>query len=108
MTAVDILRAAAARLREREAATLPGPWWYDAENGIIDSRDSEDTNSGFAYDVAEQDASWIVMMSPQLAAPLAAWLGDVAADMVAEQRSVPDSAQQAYAVEVAQLIMEAD
>lgn len=77
----DLLRRAAAMLRETAAPATPGPWVsLDKGDRIIHSAEPFD----YEYVVDEpmsneHNAAWIALMHPGLAEPLAAWL-DFAAE----------------------------
>jgi hypothetical protein len=88
----DILRRAAAKLRETAAPTTPAPWadYSTADDGawprllVGAVRDGDDPQS--APDVikvhesvpedvvSREDLAWIALTSPAIAEPLAAWL----------------------------------
>lgn len=84
MTPVEELRAAAAKLRQMAANASPGPWSAGSEadgtfyhrygergwlvTGPAGSPEMEDSETGKA------DASWIALMGPKAAGPIAALL----------------------------------
>lgn len=84
MSAVNELRAAAAKLREaKEQTSSLGPW----RNHQM-SVHAEDRPIAMAYQ-CYADAAWIALMHPGLAEPLAAWLEE-AAETVASHQAQPD------------------
>jgi hypothetical protein len=80
MTA-DLLRRAAAKLREHAAATT-----FGAEGWVVDLKDSEVTTNDGGMMIADTmelaggrpDASYIALMHPPVALALADWLDDAA------------------------------
>lgn len=99
----DLLRAAAARLRDTAAKATPGPWAASehVEHGF---RVATADEAGWvawtgAYDdepdESRGDAAWIALASPLLAEPLAAWLDQAVkgcdASILAAQQVWPDN-----------------
>lgn len=94
MSAVDTLRRAAARLRERGSAATPPPWgfgriqeetrlppWFVEINGgpVDDAGYLTCGVASWAEDddglrLSQPDGDWITTVHPGLAGPLAAWL----------------------------------
>lgn len=76
MSPVELLRAAAARLRETAEGTTTPPWYEDSIDGVYAyGAPGEDCPSVFTDGrVRYQDVCWIVLVHPGLAEPLAALL----------------------------------
>jgi hypothetical protein len=102
----DLLRKAAAKLRDTAAAATPGPWDRAADTdyashygaNFIANWEGEYlrfvTTAGDG-DGAARDAAWITLVHPGLAEPLAAWLSSIGETWVFQRQS---ARQQAVAI----------
>jgi hypothetical protein len=77
----DLLRRAAAKLRDTVDMTLPAPWTVIPLPGDrgYDVAAFPSQRVFVAQDLSESDAEWIALMDPAMAGPLAEWL-DFAAE----------------------------
>lgn len=87
----DLLRRAAAKLRETAELALPAPWTVIPVPGDrgYDVTAFPSLSVYVAQDLSEYDAEWIALMGPALAEPLAEWLESVAAEGRASRRTGP-------------------
>ncbi len=80
----DQLKRAASVLRQIGEQSTPGPWHTEQTNlsdWIVDAIGVSVADCGFDEDVLPEvhaDATWIAMVSPAIAEPLAIWLDETA------------------------------
>ncbi|GGK62000.1 hypothetical protein Sme01_03900 [Sphaerisporangium melleum] len=82
LDSADLLRRAAAKLRETAAGTTSGDWDVRDSGELVAWQDTEDQRFEYLVECVEwenpADPKWIAVASPALAEPLAAWLEEVA------------------------------
>jgi hypothetical protein len=103
------MRAAAHKLRESAENATPGPWGTTPQDGVIawrlgpggfdDDYEYVIEDRQFEHD---EDASWVALVHPGLAQPLAEWL-EMEAHMV-EKRGLSAEGNTFHALKVARAI----
>ncbi len=104
----DVLRRAAAKLREAAEAASEGPWTVDGDIQAVMAKD--DVTIAYDDETGMGDAAYIALMHPDVGLAIAAWLDETAkhitefADIVGLARSgdltEPDEAAIAAAYEI--------